>query len=85
LILVLTLPTQAILLDTVVASITLAALPSRAEKAREEVAGRLKPKAQLIMLPDSTLETEAELDKYLVEKVPTMETIAAGKSVVLSI
>jgi hypothetical protein len=63
----------------------IAALPSRAGKAREEAVQRLKPRAERIALPVATLETEAEVDVYLAElRAVIMEKIGAKIPVIVS-
>jgi hypothetical protein len=63
----------------------IAALPSRAGKAREEAVQRLKPKAERVTLPVATIETEQELDEYLATlKATILEKITAGTPVIVS-
>ena len=46
-----------------------AAMPTRLQKAREEAAQRLNPKAIRVPVPSATLQNEAEVDAYL-HKLP---------------
>ena len=61
-----------------------AAMPTRLQKAREEAAQRLNPKAIRVPVPSATLQNEAEVDAYLHKlRGELMKYIDRGKPVIL--
>lgn len=61
-----------------------ATLPSRAQRAREEAAKLLEPKAVTVRPKGATLHTEAELDAYLADlRAQVLAHLAAGSPVII--